>query len=88
MLLNIDIIGETAQREKAAELLQDQPIVEQVQLNSEGVLQVTLSNDVGPDDYADLPTLLIENGLKIRTFREDEINLETAFMALTKGITA
>jgi ABC-2 type transport system ATP-binding protein len=31
---------------------------------------------------------LIDAGFKLRLFREDELNLETAFMALTKGITA
>jgi ABC-2 type transport system ATP-binding protein len=32
--------------------------------------------------------MLVEAGYKIKLFKEDEINLETAFMALTKGITA
>ena len=27
-------------------------------------------------------------GYRLRLFREDEINLETAFMTLTKGVTA
>jgi ABC-2 type transport system ATP-binding protein len=31
---------------------------------------------------------LIDGGHKLTLFREEEINLETAFMALTKGITA
>ena len=31
---------------------------------------------------------LIENGFELTLFREDEINLETAFMHLTKGITS
>ena len=39
-------------------------------------------------DYSDLPTLLVTAGHKLTVFKEDEINLETAFMALTKGITA
>ncbi len=39
-------------------------------------------------DYTELPTLLIDAGYRLRLFREDEINLETAFMTLTKGITA
>ena len=34
------------------------------------------------------PTLLVQSGLRLTLFKEDEINLETAFMALTKGITA
>ena len=32
--------------------------------------------------------VLIRAGHKLTLFKEDEINLETAFMALTKGITA
>jgi len=35
-----------------------------------------------------VPTALIQAGYKPRVFKEEEINLETAFMALTKGITA
>jgi ABC-2 type transport system ATP-binding protein len=31
--------------------------------------------------------MLLQNGFKLRLFREEEINLEDAFMALTKGIT-
>ena len=47
---------------------------------------MTLAENV--TDYSDLPTLLIDAGFKLTLFREEEINLETAFMALTKGITA
>ena len=42
----------------------------------------------GVEDYSDLPTMLLEAGHRLKVFKEDEINLETAFMALTKGITA
>ncbi len=34
------------------------------------------------------PGLLVGAGHKLKLFAEEEINLETAFMALTKGITA
>ena len=37
-------------------------------------------------DYSELPTLLLENGFKLTLFREEEVNLETAFMELTKGL--
>ncbi len=49
-------------------------------------MMVTLAE--GVTDYSDLPTILIEAGHKLTLFKEDEMNLETAFMALTKGITA
>lgn len=35
--------------------------------------------------YSDLPTLLIENKIPLRQFSEEELDLEAAFMALTKG---
>ena len=44
---------------------------------------IVVSNHTGPVD-----PLLIQAGYKLTAFKEDEINLETAFMALTKGITA
>jgi ABC-2 type transport system ATP-binding protein len=52
----------------------------------DGRLEVTLCE--GATDYSDLPTLLVQAGHKITEFKEDEIDLEKAFMALTKGITA
>ena len=42
----------------------------------------------GVTDYSELPSLLIQSGYKLTLFKEDEINLETAFMHLTKGITS
>ena len=50
------------------------------------MLVVTLV--VGQTDYSPLATLLVEAGFKLSLFKEDELNLETAFMALTKGITS
>ena len=47
------------------------------------MLVVTLvSRDV---DYSELATLLIGAGHKLTLLKEDELNLETAFMELTKG---
>lgn len=36
-------------------------------------------------DYSDLPTLLIQNGVLLRQFSEEKLDLESAFMALTQG---
>jgi ABC-2 type transport system ATP-binding protein len=52
----------------------------------DGQLLVTLN--AGVSDYSDLPTAIIGAGYKLTLFKEDEINLETAFMKLTKGITS
>ena len=39
-------------------------------------------------DYSFIPKLLLDNGFRLRLFREEEISLEDAFMVLTKGITS
>lgn len=39
-------------------------------------------------DYTDLPGILIRQEIPLRQFREEELNLESAFMALTKGTAA
>ncbi|HUT12555.1 MAG TPA: ABC transporter ATP-binding protein [Thermoguttaceae bacterium] len=81
-LLHVGVVGD---REAAAKLLEEHDLVESVEIREE-TIYVTLAEHV--EDYTELPTLLIEAGHKLKVFKEDEINLETAFMALTKGITA
>ncbi|TWU57368.1 ABC transporter ATP-binding protein [Rubripirellula reticaptiva] len=49
----------------------------------DGVMRVVLKSDVS--GYSDLPKLLIENGIDLCRFNEEELDLESAFMALTKG---
>ena len=78
-------IGVTGDIEGAAKLLGQSNLVESVDIR-EGKIFVTLKENV--DDYSELATVLVEAGYKLKLFKEDEINLETAFMALTKGITA
>jgi ABC-2 type transport system ATP-binding protein len=80
IVLQIEV---TADHERAAKLLE--------QLNSEVAkvemfgkrIDVTLK--AGVEDYSALPSALIERGFKLKMFREEEVNLETAFMMLTKG---
>ncbi len=81
-ILNIGVVGN---RDAAAKLLQEDPSVEKVELRGE-LLIVTLAPDV--KDYSQLATRLIQANFRLTLFKEDELNLETAFMALTKGITA
>jgi ABC-2 type transport system ATP-binding protein len=69
----------------AASLLENQPEVESV-LDKNGVLVVKLNE--GINHYGFLANRLIEQGYELTLFKEDEINLETAFMHLTKGITS
>ena len=46
-------------------------------------VRVVLKEEV--EDYTDLPKYLIENGIALRGFGEESLDLESAFMALTKG---
>ena len=69
----------------AANMLEGQPEVDTVQ-DKNGVLIVKLNE--GVNQYGFLANRLIEHGFDLTLFKEDEINLETAFMHLTKGITS
>jgi ABC-2 type transport system ATP-binding protein len=82
MVLNIGVADNA---EVAAKLLEGHELVERVEAGDK-YLTVTLAN--GRTDYSDLATLLVTAGHKLTLLREEELNLETAFMALTKGITA
>jgi ABC-2 type transport system ATP-binding protein len=81
-VLNVGVVGNP---EPVARLLENNSLVESVDLR-DGQIRVTLAEKVA--DYSDLPSLVIDAGYKLTRFQEEEINLETAFMALTKGITA
>ena len=85
VLLWIGVAVVDGELERAVQLLGDHPAVERIEPR-DNLLYVTLKE--GVTDYSDLPTLLVSNGLKLTLFREEELNLETAFMALTKGITS
>jgi len=82
IVLNIAVSGRMTD---AANLLESQPEVENVQ-DKNGVLVVKMNE--GISQYGFLANRLIENGFELTLFKEDEINLETAFMHLTKGITS
>jgi ABC-2 type transport system ATP-binding protein len=82
VVLRIRVAGP---QEPAAKLLEGQNIIDRIEM-SDGQLVVTLKE--GQRDYSDLATQLVTNGHKITLFKEDELDLEGAFMALTKGLTA
>ena len=81
-LLHVAVVGDQS---PAAKLLEQCKMVDRVEIAGDHIA-VTLIENV--DDYSELPTMLIDGGFKLKLFKEDELNLETAFMALTKGITS
>ena len=70
------------QTEAAIEALESSPIVTGVQ-RGDAFLKVVLAKEA--EDYSDLPVLLLERGIRLKQFREEQLDLESAFMALTKG---
>ena len=75
--------GSAAAADRAAGLIEQADEVDTVTIER-GTILATLVPDVM--DYTALPTLLIEHGFRIELFREEDVNLETAFMQLTKGL--
>lgn len=73
------------QMDAAAKLLSNHELVQAVDVVAQS-LKATLKVDAG--DYSSLATLLVGNGIAIKRFAEEEINLESAFMAFTKGAGA
>jgi ABC-2 type transport system ATP-binding protein len=67
----------------AGEVLSQHEDIESVE-RRDGHLVVTLKQQA--TDYSFIPTLLIGKGYRLSLFKEEEMNLETAFMHLTKGI--
>ena len=70
------------QLERVALLLQGHEKVQSIEAGDASI-RVILRREV--TDYSDLPRRLIENGVNLRRFSEEELDLESAFMALTKG---
>ena len=73
----------TGDMDHAAKLIEEHEIVDSVERQN-GELAVKLRENA--DDYSELPTLLVENGHKLSLFREEDQNLESAFMAFTKNM--
>ncbi|HMO14223.1 MAG TPA: ABC transporter ATP-binding protein [Pirellulaceae bacterium] len=71
--------------EAAAQELEKMELVDTVSLG-DGVIDVTLVENAG--DFSPIATGLVQAGFGLVSFKEEEVNLESAFMALTKGVGA
>ncbi|UYV11347.1 MAG: ABC transporter ATP-binding protein [Phycisphaera sp.] len=72
----------------AAEVLAKLPGVKKADLvdGDDGVeIHLTLDQE-GSVAIADVPSILINHGFRLKHFTEEAVNLETAFMRLTKGL--
>ncbi len=77
------VVGVVRAPEQAAALLAQHPDVDAVSPNN-GFIQVSLKN--GVQDFSFIASQLIAGGFQVNLIREEEVNLETAFMRLTKGM--
>ena len=71
------------QQDLAAQLIEKHESVKKIELNN-GYIVAELDDDV--HDFSSLAQLLLANKFRINEIKEEEVNLETAFMRLTKGI--
>lgn len=80
ILLQIRVAERT---EAAAKLLEQHPLIDRV-----NIVKDTIEARVKPGvlDYSEIPSALIDAKFKMSLFREEEVNLETAFLALTQGL--
>ncbi len=78
IFLHIKVRGD---QDKAAAFLEQHDVVDQVTIEQ----RMIITKIKGDADYSVLSKLLIEEGYGLLTFREEDVNLETAFMELTKG---
>jgi ABC-2 type transport system ATP-binding protein len=68
----------------AAALLAQDPNVESANPGEGGRIEVALKD--GVNDYSFVPARLVTAGFRLTMLKEEEANLETAFMRLTKGM--
>lgn len=81
-VLFVDVLKD---KKAAADLLRKNEMVETVE-SGDGHMVVTLNARI--EDYSVLANDLVSGGFGITQFREEEVSLESAFMALTKGAGA
>ncbi|MEP0847183.1 MAG: ABC transporter ATP-binding protein [Phycisphaerae bacterium] len=70
-------------QERTRQVLSGLPAVQSAQLR-DGRLVLNLNSDT--TDFSFIAAAMLQNGLRIHEIRQEEVNLETAFMRLTKGI--
>ena len=81
ILLNIRVKDRI---DDAAKLLEQLDCTESIKITKNGMLELTLKPAV--EDYSSIPAELVNAGFAMTLFREEDVNLETAFLQLTKGL--
>ncbi|MEE2780559.1 MAG: ABC transporter ATP-binding protein [Planctomycetota bacterium] len=71
--------------QRAAQLIEASPMVDRVETDHDGIKATLVA---GEEDYSALAKQLVDAGFALQRFQEEEMNLETAFMHLTEGVSA
>jgi ABC-2 type transport system ATP-binding protein len=83
MVLDVMVTGGMTQAAKSQ--LEGHSDVLSVEVKDEDLMRVTLND--GVHDGGLVAESLVKNGFRLKMLREEEIDLEDVFMAITKGIT-
>jgi ABC-2 type transport system ATP-binding protein len=87
-------VGVAERPDDAAKVLQKMPGVKKIvvapdeaaaEARAGKVLHVSFE-DANNTTFSDIPNVLINSGFRLTKFTEEPVNLETAFMRLTKGL--
>ena len=70
-------------REKARQVLEALPTVQRAELR-DGMVVLELNSDTR--DFSFIARAMLSSDLRIHEIKQEEVNLETAFMRLTKGV--
>jgi ABC-2 type transport system ATP-binding protein len=83
MVLDVKVANDMIM--EARDRLQTQTEVLKIELKDDDTMRVTLNDDVHDGSF--IADVLVKNGFRLKMLREEEIDLEDVFMAITKGIT-
>jgi len=81
----LDVCVANGMTEAARDQLQTQTEVLKIELKDDEIMRVTLNDDVHDGSF--IADVLVKKGFRLKMLREEEIDLEDVFMAITKGIT-
>ncbi len=82
-VLHVSVLGDAA---AAATVLASHELVESAATsNGEATGEIIVTLKAATEDHTPLAKFLIDRGFALRSFKPEEITLETAFMRLTKG---
>src|SRR5437868_951808 len=81
----LDVGVANGMTQAAGEQLQGHTDVLKVEPREDDSLRVTLNDEIRDGSF--IAEILVKNGFRLKMLREEEIDLEDVFMAITKGIT-